>query len=302
MEPMYRGIPFSPQTTLSDSIGAADTVIPVADVTVFPDPPNYATIGTDAGGETIKYTAKAGNSLSGCTRGVEGTAKVWGSGSIIARNHTAKDMETIQKNLEEHDTALMDKYSAENAPPYPVTKVAGKTGDVTLAKSDVGLSNVDNVKQYSASNPPPYPVTKVAGKTGDVNLDKTDVGLGNVDNVKQYSAYNPPPYPVTSVNGGTGAVTLTQAKEFSGTFTASGWTGDTVYTYKQSVSISGLKETYNVKPVVDVALGGTNATTDENTAKAFGKVVRFVTGSGFLTAYAMQQPDVDFSVSVTVVE
>ncbi len=37
---------------------------------------------------------------------------------------------------------------------------------------------------------------------------KSDIGLGNVDNVKQYSASNPPPYPVTSVNGKTGAVTV----------------------------------------------------------------------------------------------
>jgi hypothetical protein len=37
---------------------------------------------------------------------------------------------------------------------------------------------------------------------------KNEVGLGNVDNVKQYSASNPPPYPVTSVNGKTGAVTV----------------------------------------------------------------------------------------------
>ena len=40
------------------------------------------------------------------------------------------------------------------------------------------------------------------------NVSKTDVGLGNVENVKQYSASNPPPYPVTSVNNKTGAVTL----------------------------------------------------------------------------------------------
>ena len=155
MEPMYRGIPFSPQTALTDSIGAADTVIPVSDVSAFPDPPNYATIGTDSGGETIKYTAKAGNSLSGCTRGVEGTAKSWGSGATTPRHHTAKDMASLHQNAEEHDPPLLDQYSAENAPPYPVTKVAGKTGDVSLAKSDVGLGNVDNVKQYSASNPPP---------------------------------------------------------------------------------------------------------------------------------------------------
>ena len=40
------------------------------------------------------------------------------------------------------------------------------------------------------------------------SVTKSDVGLGNVDNVKQYSASNPPPYPVTSVNGKTGAVTI----------------------------------------------------------------------------------------------
>ena len=40
------------------------------------------------------------------------------------------------------------------------------------------------------------------------SLGKSDVGLGNVENVKQYSASNPPPYPVTSVNGSTGAVTV----------------------------------------------------------------------------------------------
>ena len=53
------------------------------------------------------------------------------------------------------------------------------------------------------------PVTSVNGKSGaSVTLDKTNIGLGNVDNVKQYSASNPPPYPVTSVNGQIGDVTI----------------------------------------------------------------------------------------------
>ena len=85
---------------------------------------------------------------------------------------------------------------------------ANKSINITMAKGDVGLSNVDNVKQYSANNPPPYPVTSVAGKTGNVTLTKSNVGLGNVDNVKQYSVNNPPPYPVTSVNGQTGDVVI----------------------------------------------------------------------------------------------
>ena len=51
-------------------------------------------------------------------------------------------------------------------------KVNGHTldNDVTVSKGDVGLGNVDNVKQYSKSNPPPYPVTSVNGQTGDVQL------------------------------------------------------------------------------------------------------------------------------------
>ena len=55
----------------------------------------------------------------------------------------------------------------------------------------------------------------------DINVptDKSDIGLGNVDNVKQYSATNPPPYPVTSVNGKTGAVNLT-ASEFGAATTS----------------------------------------------------------------------------------
>ena len=52
-------------------------------------------------------------------------------------------------------------------------------------KSDIGLSNVDNVKQYSASNPPPYPVVSVNGKTGGVNLVASDVGAVSTDNITQ---------------------------------------------------------------------------------------------------------------------
>ena len=92
----------------------------------------------------------------------------------------------------------------------------------THTKSQVGLANVDNVKQYSENNPPPYPVTKVNNKTGTVSLSaadvgaapsshthtKSQVGLANVDNVKQYSENNPPPYPVTKVNNKTGTVSL----------------------------------------------------------------------------------------------
>lgn len=105
MANMYKGIPFSPQVALADSIGASDTVIKVTDITAFPDAPNYATIGTDETGETILYAAKTGDSLSGCTRGIEGEAKSWPAGTTIARNFTNKDFEAMQENIRNNQTA-----------------------------------------------------------------------------------------------------------------------------------------------------------------------------------------------------
>ncbi len=90
------------------------------------------------------------------------------------------------------------QYSALSPPPYPLTKVQNRTGDVVISKDDIGLSDVENERQYSMANPPPYPISSVNGKTGIVNLTKTDIGLGNVDNIKQYSSSNPPPYPVVT--------------------------------------------------------------------------------------------------------
>lgn len=84
----------------------------------------------------------------------------------------------------------------------------------TVVKSDLA-SDVQTSLGKADSALQSAPVTSVNSKTGAVNLAKGDVGLGNVDNVKQYSASNPPPYPVTSVNGKTGAVTIASAPSTS---------------------------------------------------------------------------------------
>lgn len=103
---LYPGIPFSPQAFLANNIGAADTIIEVSDISAFPPAPNLATIGTDEEGETLLYAAKTDTALSGCTRGVEGTAKTWQSGSVIARNWTAKDHSDLIAALGDGQTAL----------------------------------------------------------------------------------------------------------------------------------------------------------------------------------------------------
>ena len=68
------------------------------------------------------------------------------------------------------------------------------------------LGKADSALQSYTETDPTVPAWAKA-KTKP-SYSKSEVGLGNVDNVKQYSANNPPPYPVTSVNGKTGAVTV----------------------------------------------------------------------------------------------
>jgi lysophospholipase L1-like esterase len=72
-----------------------------------------------------------------------------------------------------NDSGFLTGYT-ETDPTVPSWAKASTKPSYT--KSEVGLGNVDNVKQYSASNPPPYPVTSVNGKTGAVNLDASAVG------------------------------------------------------------------------------------------------------------------------------
>lgn len=79
---------------------------------------------------------------------------------------------SVQTSLNKADSALQSY--TETDPTVPSWAKASTKPSYT--KSEVGLGNVDNVKQYSASNPPPYPVTKVNNKTGNVALSASDVG------------------------------------------------------------------------------------------------------------------------------
>lgn len=70
---------------------------------------------------------------------------------------------------EEFAAKLAAEYLTSESDPT-VPSWAKQTSKPSYTKSEVGLGNVENVKQYSASNPPPYPVTSVNGKTGDVTI------------------------------------------------------------------------------------------------------------------------------------
>ena len=125
----------------------------------------------------IKAEASGGGGGTTTTAYGDLTGKPQINGVTLVDNKTSKELKL---------------YGTDNAPPYPVTSVNGQTGDVTISAG----GNVDSVN----------------GKTGVVVLNKSDVGLGNVDNVRQYSTSNPPPYPVKSVDGATGAVVTNAVK------------------------------------------------------------------------------------------
>ena len=135
------------------------------------------------------------------------------------------------------------------------------------------------------------------------SVTKSDVGLGNVDNVKQYSASNPPPYPVTSVNGKTGDVTVAGGGVGNtATLTTSGWTANSTFGFEQTVSVTGV--TTNAAQVinVDVDLSLTDVDANASMLNAWALVAQCPAkqNAGSLTFYATEQPTVNISIVVGV--
>lgn len=118
---------------------------------------------------------------------------------------------------------LIQIYTADNPPPYPVTSVNGQTGDITLYQSSVvklpDLNNeelqqwniyrlLNGVQRgiqfqndgtvkiingtaretvYTDAHPPAYPVTSVEGMTGNVILfPETEIQFNDVDDASQH--------------------------------------------------------------------------------------------------------------------
>ena len=103
---MYTGKNNSPQTDITAAIQASDTVIAVSDILAFPDAPNLATIGTDENAEVIRYNGISGSTLTGCERGFGGTtASQWDAGTVISRQITKYDIDTLQGNINELNTS-----------------------------------------------------------------------------------------------------------------------------------------------------------------------------------------------------
>lgn len=135
----------------------------------------------DVGLGNVDNTADANKPISDAVKGALDNK------ASRSHKHTIADTDGLQEALDARITTTTPL----------VSSVANKTGDVTLTKNDVGLSNVDNTsdlnKPISSATQTALDDKEVAlgaGTTSDYlrgdkswqTLDKTAVGLANIDN------------------------------------------------------------------------------------------------------------------------
>lgn len=90
-------------------------------------------------------------------------------------------------------------------------------------------------------------------------------------------------------------------KQYTGTLLASGWAADSHGYQAQTITITGLKASYDVDPQWDVALSGTDPDADAALLEGFALIHNYVTGANSLTAQCIgSAPTVNVPVKVVV--
>ena len=127
------------------------------------------------------------------------------AGYLKTYTETDPTVPTHVKNITQEQINAWNNPSKYTLPTASADTLGGVKVGAGLA-IDNGVLSATGTGGISSESDPTVP--SWAKQPAKPTYTKSEVGLGNVDNVKQYSASNPPPYPVTSVNGQTGAVTI----------------------------------------------------------------------------------------------
>lgn len=92
-----------------------------------------------------------------------------------------------------------------------------------------------------------------------------------------------------------------EVKQYTGTLLASGWSEDSHGYQAQTITITGLKASYDVDPQWDVALSGTDPDADAALLEGFALIHNYTTGANSLTAQCIgKAPTVNIPVKVVV--
>jgi hypothetical protein len=90
-------------------------------------------------------------------------------------------------------------------------------------------------------------------------------------------------------------------KQYTGTLLASGWAADSHGYQAQTITITGLKASYDVDPQWDVALSGMDKDADSALLTGFSRVSNFTTGANSLTAQCIgAPPEINIPIKVVV--
>ena len=168
-----------------------------------------------------------------------------------------------------------------------------------VTKAQIGLGNVENVKQYSASNPPPYPVTSVNGDTGAVNLTASDVGALPTAGGTMTGALTLSGNPSADLQAATkqyvdtaiaGIDIPASAQKYSGTLPTSGWTTSGSQKYYQ-VSISGMTADKTLLAIPQWS----NQTSQQG---SWSNLVNIQSYAGYVRFYASAAPSVSINYTL----
>ena len=93
----------------------------------------------------------------------------------------------------------------------------------------------------------------------------------------------------------------TKVTQYSGTLLANSWAEDAYGYQAQTITITGLKASYDVDPQWDVALSGTDPDADAALLEGFALIHNYKTGVNSLTAQCIgKAPTVNIPVKVVV--
>lgn len=130
---------------------------------------------------------------------------------------------------------------------------------------------------------------------GDTLLDLTEDTVTPETLLKGTTAHNAAGELIT------GVYEPMNIKQYTGTLLASGWAADSHGYQAQTITIAGLKASYDVDPQWDVVLSGTDPDADAALLEGFALIHNYKTGTNSLTAQCIgKAPTVNVPVKVVV--
>lgn len=139
------------------------------------------------------------------------------------------------------------------------------------------------------------------GLAGKANTSHTHVKADITDMVTDSAPTENSDHFVTSGGVYAAIKNVKNAFQYTGTLLSSGWAADANGYQAQTITIAGLKASYDVDPQWDVVLSGTDPAADEALLSGFAQIHNYKTGENTLTAQCIgNAPTVNIPVKVVV--